>query len=56
MHTELPEESIYGAELGQMENLDFLGAFLEHKIAMAIAVGDLDPINLTDFATTEMDL
>jgi len=39
-----------------MESLDFLGAFLEHKIAMAIAIGDLDPISLSEFATTEMDL
>lgn len=52
----MPEESLYGAELGQMESLDFLGAFLEHNIAMGIAQGDLDPINLTDFATSEIDL
>ena len=47
---------MYGAELGSMGNLDFLGAYLEHKVAMAIAAGDLDPISLTDFATSEMDL
>ena len=56
VHTELPEESLYGAELGQMQSLDFLGAYLDHKVAMGIANGDLDPINLTDFATSEIDL
>jgi hypothetical protein len=39
-----------------MENLDFLGAFIEHNAAMGIAVGDLDPINLTEFTTSEIDI
>jgi hypothetical protein len=39
-----------------MKKQDFLGAELEHEIAKGIALGDLDPIHLKAFETTETDL
>ena len=37
VHTELPEESVYGAELQDMKSIDFLGYDLEHDTVKSIA-------------------
>lgn len=55
VHIELPEESVYGAELQEMKNIDFLGYDLEHETVKMIALGQMDPVSKELFIVSEED-
>lgn len=56
VHTELPEESVHGQELLEMEKTTFLGGVIDHDIVKGVAEGDLDPISYEPFGVQESEL